>query len=99
MQLRSKIGGCLPAGEPLRYFDRRVRWLLVSGGHGFHGGDNLRRMSVHQFCEERMVIGEELSDPEYVTSRQIDAYARTVGLEDVGGRAMRGRINTTALKS
>ena len=32
----------------------------------------------------RIVIGEELFEPEYVTSRQIDAYARAVGLEVVG---------------
>jgi len=32
----------------------------------------------------RIVIGEELFDPEYVTSRQIDACARAVGLEVVG---------------
>jgi ubiquinone/menaquinone biosynthesis C-methylase UbiE len=31
----------------------------------------------------RIVIGEELFEPEYVTSSQIDAYARAVGLNVV----------------
>jgi len=32
----------------------------------------------------RIVIGEELFEPEYVPARQIDAWARAVGLERVG---------------
>ena len=32
----------------------------------------------------RIVIGEELFEPEYVTARQTDAWARAVGLERVG---------------
>jgi ubiquinone/menaquinone biosynthesis C-methylase UbiE len=32
----------------------------------------------------RIVIGEELFEPEYVTSSRIDAYARAAGLELVG---------------
>ena len=48
----------------------------------------------------RIVIGEELFEPEYVTSRQIDAYARAVGLEVVKheGNAW-AYLNTYALKS
>ena len=48
----------------------------------------------------RIVIGEELFEPEYVTSRQIDAYARAVGLEVVGreGNAW-AYLHTFALKS
>ena len=48
----------------------------------------------------RIVIGEELFEPEYVTSRQIDAYARAVGLEVVRreGNAW-AYLNTYALKS
>ncbi len=47
----------------------------------------------------RIVIGEELFEPEYVTSRQIDAYARAVGLEVVGrqGNAW-AYLTTFALK-
>lgn len=48
----------------------------------------------------RIVIGEELFEPEYVTSRRIDAYARAVGLEVVRheGTAW-AYLNTYALKS
>jgi len=48
----------------------------------------------------RIVIGEELFEPEYVTSRQIDAYARAVGLEVVKreGNAW-AYLTTFALKS
>ena len=47
----------------------------------------------------RIVIGEELFEPEYVTSRRIDAYARAVGLEVVGrdGNAW-AYLHTFALK-
>jgi len=48
----------------------------------------------------RIMIGEELFEPEYVTSRQIDAYAREVGLEVVRreGNAW-AYLNTYVLKS
>jgi len=48
----------------------------------------------------RIVIGEELFEPEYVTSRRIDAYARAVGFEVVGreGNAW-AYLTTFALKS
>jgi ubiquinone/menaquinone biosynthesis C-methylase UbiE len=48
----------------------------------------------------RIVIGEELFEPEYVTSRKIDAYARAVGLEVVEreGNAW-AYLHTFALKS
>ena len=48
----------------------------------------------------RIVIGEELFEPEYVTSQQIDMWTRAVGLEVVGreGNAW-AYLNTYALKS
>lgn len=47
----------------------------------------------------RIVIGEELFEPEYVTSAQIDAWTRAVGLEIVkrDGNAW-AYLNTYALK-
>ena len=48
----------------------------------------------------RIVIGEELFEPEYVPARQTDAWARAVGLERVGreGNAW-AYLNTFAPKS
>ena len=48
----------------------------------------------------RIVIGEELFEPEYVTSGRIDAWTRAVGLKVVGreGNAW-AYLNTYALKS
>ena len=48
----------------------------------------------------RIVIGEELFEPEYVTSSQIDAWTRAVGLEVIGreGNAW-AYLNIYALKA
>lgn len=48
----------------------------------------------------RIVIGEELFEPEYVPASQIDAYARAVGLEVVGreGNAW-AYLNTYVVKA